>query len=155
MKRNPIYPLISICFLFLLAYSFFGPHVKYPAGRERVESFGDGSYQILRASSERKNLYSEKYSSCIINNVESVHERRGKAYIVGTDTINAGSVVYRLYAVIDTSENTIQLCIIPPDSTAPDLHIYCLDEMVTNGDAVVYASLDDFSEEDRLVFQNM
>lgn len=155
MKRNPIYPLISICFLFLLAYSFFGPQVKYPAGRDTVESFGDGSYQILRASSERKDLYSEKYSSCIINNVESVHERRGKAYIAGTDTINAGSAVYRLYAVIDTSENTLQLCIIPPDSAAPDLRISRLDEMVTNGDAVVFTSLDDFSEEDRLVFQSI
>ncbi len=155
MKRNPIYPLISICFLFFLAYSFFGPHVKYPEGRDTVQSYGDGSYQILRASSERKNLHSEKYNSSMIDNVEFVHERRGKAYIAGTDSVSAGSAEYRLYAVIDTSENTLQLCIIPPDSAAPDLHIYRLDEMVTNGDVIVFTSLDDFPEEDRLVFQNM
>ncbi len=90
-----------------------------------------------------------------INNVESVHERRGKAYIAGTDSVSAGSAEYRLYVVINTSENTLRLCVIPPDSAAPDLRIFRLDEMVTNGDTVVYTSLDDFSEEDRLVFQNM
>ncbi len=67
MKRNPIYPLISICFLILLVNSCLGPHVKYPSGFDTVQSFGDGSYQILRG--EQKSLYSEKYSSCIINNV--------------------------------------------------------------------------------------
>lgn len=150
MKRNPIYPLIFLCFLVLLVSSIFGPQVKYPAGRDTVESFGDGSYQILRTSSERKILHSEKYNSSMIDNVEFAHQRRGKAYVAG-----AGSAQYRLYAVIDTSENTIQLCIIPPDSAAPDLQIYRLDEMAANRDAVVCTSLDDFSEEDRLVFQNI
>lgn len=152
MKRNPVYPLIFLCFLVLLANSFFGPHVKYPSGRDTVESFGDGSYQILR--SKRESLHSEKYNSCMIDNVEFVHQRRGRAYIAGS-TAGAGSAQYRLYAVINTSENTIRLCILPPDSAAPDLHIYRLDEMVANGDAIVCKSLDDFSEEDRLVFQGM
>jgi len=148
MKRNPIYPLISICFLILLAYSVFGPHIKYPAGRDTVESFGDGSFQVLRG--EGKGLFSEKYNNCLIDNVEFVRRHRGKAYVTGT-----GLAKYQMCAVIDTAANTIQLCAILPDPAVPNLHILRLDEMVANGDAVIYTSLDDFSEEDRLVFQKM
>lgn len=164
MKRNPIYPLIFLCFLVLLAHFCFGTHIKYPEGKDTVMSFGDGSFQILR-SMDRKNLcfFSEKYQSCIIRDVEHAQELKGKAYITGSSEIvyvsdDASveySYSYQLYVVVNTTENTMQLCAISLDTSAPEIYISYLDEMIKSGKAVVYAGLKDFSEEDRLVFQNM
>lgn len=164
MKRRPIYPLIFLCFLVLLAHSCSGTHIKYPAGKDTVMSFGDGSFQILR-SMYHKSLwfFSEKYQCGIIDDVERVQELKGKAYITGssgTTYVSDDASVeyissYQLYVVVNTTENTMQLCAIPLDTSAPEIYISYLDEMIKAGKAVVYAGLKDFSEEDRLVFQNM
>ncbi len=164
MKRKPIYPLIFLCFLILLVHSCSGTHIKYPAGKDTVMSFGDGSFQILR-SMDRENLcfFSEEYQSCIIRDVEHAQELKGKAYITGssgTTYVSDDASVeyissYQLYVVVNTTENTMQLCAIPLDTSAPEIYISYLDEMIKSGKAVVYAGLKDFSEEDRLVFQNM
>lgn len=106
-------------------------------------------------------FFFEKYQSCIIRDVECIQEVNGKGYITGSSVIayvsDEASVEYRyqLYVVVNTAENTMQLCAISLDTSAPDIYISQLDNMIKTGDAVVYASLKDFSEEDQLIFEDM
>ncbi len=164
MRKFSICMLIFICLLGICMSSCSGEHIKYPEGKDTVMSFGDGSFQILR-SMDRKNLcfFSEKYQSCIIRDVEHTQELKGKAYITGSSEIvyvsdDASveySYSYQLYVVVNTTENTMQLCAISLDTSAPEIYISYLDEMIKSGKAVVYADLKDFSEEDRLIFEEM
>ncbi len=165
MKKFSICMLIFICFLGICMSSCSGEHIKYPEGKDTVMSFGDGSFQIVRSMYNNKILvfFSEKYQSNIIRDVEHTQELEGKAYITGSsgivyvsdDASVEHSYSYQLYVVVNTTENTMQLCAIPLDASAPEIYISHLDEMMKDGSAVVYAGLEDFSEEDRLIFEEM
>lgn len=90
-----------------------------------------------------------------------MQETNGKAYITGFTVLEYGSAGapveynYQLYVVVNTINNTMQLCAILPDSSAPEIYISQLDDMIKNGDAIVLTSLTDFSKEDQLVFNRM
>lgn len=160
MKKIMLVLLIAICILGIWVHLCSGNRVKYPAGIDTVQSFGDGSFQISR-SDVHISLFSEKYLSCIIRDVNHVQETKGKAYITGYTVLEYSSdgapveYNYELYVVVNTDNNTMQLCAIPPDSSAPEIFISQLDDMIENGDVIVHASLMDFFEEDQLVFRSM
>lgn len=56
---------------------------------------------------------------------------------------------------LNTIENIMLLCTILLETSAPEIYISQLDNMIKAGNAVVYASLKDFSEEDQLIFEDM
>lgn len=136
---------------------------KYLSGKDTIESYGDGTHQLLRHG-EKQSLYTFKYNTCIIEYVNAIQEYNGKVYAIGayTDTIEnineeSIEIIYRLYAVVDLQNNHVQFCASPNNdyyilSTEPP---FIHEDMIVNGDATVYESVTDFSAEDWAVFQSM
>lgn len=48
MKKELLVSLVAICILGIWVHACSSNRVKYPAGIDTVQSFGDGSFQISR-----------------------------------------------------------------------------------------------------------
>lgn len=136
-----------------------GNNIKYPAGKDIIESFGDGTYQI--SSGNNKSLFNVEYSSCIIQQVEQFYETHKKVYVIGSTTqeyiVDESKVErrYKIYAVIELQDNTMTLCTIPTNSLYPDIFIYRLYEMIDNCNITLISDLSALPDEDLKVFQEM
>ena len=140
----------------LLANILLGNSTKYPAGKDTIETFGDGTYQISSGSTD--SLFNEKYGSCIIQKVEKFREVNQKVYLLGSTTQEhvAGEAKvecgYKIYSLIELEDNTMTLCVIPNYAFCPEIYIYRFDEMLDNCDVQFVSALSEFSDEDYSVF---
>lgn len=166
--RHKMKKTICVILVLLVGYVVIAnamrPEIKYPAGRDTVESFGDGTYQIaiLHAKTGHYNiLYNEEYKTKIIPYVEQFFTTKDRAYIVGNGSWSVAEgetlteYTYEIYAVIELKSNMLTLCVIPDSSLAPDMYYGQLDEMIKNGDIQLLNQLTDFSNEDRAVFEGL
>ena len=163
MKKAVFFFLVFVVVLFLVANAM-QPEIKYPAGKDTKESFGDGTYQIatIHASSGYYEiLYNCEYRTRIIPYVEQFCLTKERAYIIGNcsrnvvDGENVIKYTYELYVAIELRTNQLTLCVIPNSSSAPDMDIAYLDEMIKNGDLRLVSQLTDFSEADQSVFEEL
>ena len=160
MKRSFALFLVLIlsCLLFV---SCKETAVKYPAWKDTVELFGDGTYQIVRGNFEGKEQKSLSFSPAgvgLIPEVKSYCEQNGRVYLTGVDEgyyISGKKVSWKfeVYAVIDLSNNHIQICAVPEiaseyefdiDSTAMD-----------TGLITTLGSFSDFSTSDRTILETL
>lgn len=145
--------LVTFC---LLSNIFLGNSTKYPVGKDTIESFGDGTYQISSGSTD--SLFNEKYGSCIIQKVEKFREVNQKVYLLGSTTqehvVGEAKVEcgYKIYSLIELEDNTMTLCVIPNNAFCPEIYIYRFDEMLDNCDVQFVSVLSEFSDEDYSVF---
>lgn len=159
MKRIILWTFCCLGVVFIFVSCLSGNRIKYPAGKDTVQSFGDGTYQISSGSCE--SLFNEEYHNCIIQKVNKIHQTGTNVYIIGTNTqktiVDDAEVgqSYKMYAVIELQDNMLMLCAIPANPLYPDVFIVNLDEMLDNGDVVVISELSGFSHEDFSVFQEM
>ena len=159
----------TICVLLVLLVGYvvianaMRPEIKYPAGRDTKESFGDGTYQILTGRTAEglymEGLHNCEYHSWIIPQVENFRITNGRVYVAGNGSRSFSEnevlteYTYEIYAVIELESNTLALCVIPDSSLAPDMYYGQLDEMIKNGDIRWLNQFADFSNEDRAVFE--
>lgn len=159
MKRRILWIICLLIVIVSLVNCFRGNNIKYPSGKDTIESFGDGTYQISSGSYE--SLFNEEYGSCIIQQVKKFYQTDKKVYIVGKTTQESFSDEtklersYKMYAVIDLPTNNMMLCSIPDDLSYQEVYIYRLDEMVGNCDVALISDLSAFSDEDFQVFQEI
>lgn len=168
MKKT-IFVILALLVVFLLLANDIRPKILYPAGRDTVESFGDGTYQILSGQTEeglrKETLYNCKYDVVIIPRVQHFQITNGKVYVTGKsieyytyDGVDIGCT-YERYAVIEMETNKLTLCMIPDSASSVDagLDVYTrlMDEMVNNGDVQFLSQLTDFSQEDQSVFEEL
>ena len=151
-----------LCFLTALIFCvnrFSGSSIKYPSGKDTIESFGDGTYQI--SSGNSNGLFNEKYGNCIIQNVDKFHITDEKIYVIGSTEQNAvvdGVEIkrsYIIYSVIELENNTMELFCVPNNPLHPNVFIVRLDEMIENCDVRLLSFLSDFSAKDLTVFHEM
>lgn len=166
MKKAALVILVLLIVYLLLANAM-RPKVLYPAGRDTVESFGDGTYQIFSGHTADglriETLYNCKYDVVIIPQVEHFQIANGKVYVTGKSiayyTYDGVDIecTYEHYAVIEIETNKLTLCICPDSASSVDagLDIYTrlLDEMINNGDVQLMSQLTGFSKEDQSVFE--
>ncbi len=130
-------------------------NAKYPAGKDTKKSYGDGTFQLL-SSAEHEALSYEKYGSIILENVISSCETKGKLYAIGSEMQGfSNQYHYMVYMVVDLRSNTMQICPVTEEIYNRSFYTYRLDEMIDNGDAVLYGSLTDFAEEDYQILAEM
>lgn len=163
LTRHKMKKTICVLLILLIVYVVIAnamrPEILYPAGFDTIESFGDGTYQVL--SGETDCLYNCKYDSSIISSVEHFRIKNGKVYVTGNSiqhhTYDEAVIkyTYELYAVIEMENNHLTLCVIPDSSSAPGIYIPWLEEMTKNGDIQLLSQLTDFSNEDRAAFDGL
>lgn len=164
MNKKLFLCLSCLVLLVFVACNSHGKEIKYPAGKDTKESFGDGTYQIATGHTStgyREILYNFEYKTSIIPYVEQFRATKERAYIIGNgsrnvvDGENLIKYTYELYAVIETEINQLTLCIIPDSASAPDMYIAHLDEMIKNGDLRLVSQLTDFSAADQSIFEEL
>ena len=157
--RRMLWILCFLIVIVLFGNCLPGNNIKYPAGKDTIESFGDGTYQISSGSNE--SLFNEEYGSCIMQQVSEFYETEKKVYIIGITTqeffVDEAKVErsYKMYAVLELQNNTMTLCPIPADQSYPEVYIYRLNEMIDNCDIALVSDLSAFSDEDFLTFQEI
>ena len=149
MKKSVKYTLLMVFVCVWCVCAGCGSvKVKYPAGRDTRESYGDGTFQLL---SLRKTgplyLSNEAYNSIVLCDVQGVRESDGMLYAIGS----AGQC--KVYFSADLSTCRMYLCAVPQDGE--EFYINRLDEMEKNGDAVCYSSLAEFPEAAREAFEEI
>ena len=163
MIKKAILVILVLLIVYLLLANAIRPKILYPAGRDTVESFNDGTYQILSGQTEDglriESLYNCKYNALIIQQVEDFRVTNGKVYVTGNSiqyfTSDKADIkcTYEIIAVIEIETNRLMLCVIPDSSTDRGIYIRFLDEMINNGEAQLLSQLTDFSQEDQSVFE--
>ena len=163
MKKAVFFAVALVVALCLIANAM-QPDIKYPAGKDTEESFGDGTYQIIAGHTStgyRKDLYNCKYKTSIIPYVEQFQVTKERAYIIGNGSWNVSDgenlikYTYELYAAIEIGSNQLTLCVIPDSVSSPDMYIAHLDEMIKNGDLRLVSQLTDFSDADQSIFEEL
>ncbi len=164
MKKT-IFLILILLVVYLVLTNAMRPKILYPAGRDTVESFGDGTYQILSVRPSEglrwECLHNCKYNTRIIQQVEDFKIMNGKVYVTGNANRHIASgeanikCTYELLAVIEIDTNQLMLYVNPDSSTDRDIYIYRLDEMIKNGDVQLLSQLTDFSKEDQSVFEEL
>lgn len=137
VKKSIYWICIVLLFLTVWAISPRKNNIRYPAGRDTVESFGDGTYQILSGTCDV--LSNEKYGNCIIERVYEFCESSDKVYVIGSPVHGYvdgyipnsadGECLDTIYAIIELQDNTMQLYLRTEDPSK-HISIYRLEEMV-------------------------
>ncbi|GMB07384.1 hypothetical protein [Thermolongibacillus altinsuensis] len=87
MKKLMISLLITVTLISLFVCQ--SKDYKYEPGKDTVDIFGDGTYQILRIVDENlkehKSLYNNEKQESIIENVLNYKEHKSLLYVVGDD----------------------------------------------------------------------
>lgn len=134
--------------------------IVYPSGRDTLESFGDGTYQLIRVAG-CEGLGSAKYHTGIIDQVNQIKQTTDKVYVIGSEVWEIevdGETVeccYTIYVVISLCDNTMQICIVPEYPFAPDVHIHRMKKMIENNDAQRLDKFTDFSDADQMEFNEL
>lgn len=159
--------VVLVLVFFLIAVTSCGlrEKSKYPSGKDTIESYGDGTFQLVRIDPAigvfYKALSFEKYHSVVIAHVDNVKRVDGKVYFLGHEdsqyVTDQGIVDVRhtIYAVLELKSNTIQYCAVSDYPLAEAIYISRQDEMVQNEDMVFLDSLSDFSDEDENVLRSI
>lgn len=165
--KKAILVILVLLIVYVLLANAMRSEILYPAGKDTVESFGDGIYQILSGQTaeglRKETLYNCKYDVVIIPQVERFQITNGKVYVIGKSNghyIYDGNDIectYKHYSVIEIETNRLTLCMVPENSSGLDagLDVYSrlLDGMIQNGDAQMLGQLTDFPKEDQSFFE--
>lgn len=159
MKRYVL--LFSAFLVCLLLVCCTGIKKQHPEGKDTVESFGDGTYQIVRGNFEDKECVGLSFSPTgvhLIPEVKTYQEKNGCVYLVGVDEgyyVSGKKVSWKfaVYAVIDLSNNHIEICAIPEIDSE---YIFRISQAALDtGLITILEDYSAFSQKDRLVLDAM
>ena len=141
--------LISVCVAYL-----FKPDkkIKYDSGKDTVESFGDGEYQLLRGSGTSVGLFNCQYHIEAVKFIDKWTEQDDNIYLVGTYPISFSEIA-DVKVKISLPDNTMYYY--SENIPFEQLHIPYSDEMIENNKLITVEKYDYFSDEDRAVFESL
>lgn len=77
--------LIIILILYLFYFIVFACNDGYLSGRDTVESYVNGRFQIIRSNTDAKSLYDLKEVKALIPHIKKYYEDEDNVYIIGKD----------------------------------------------------------------------
>ena len=77
--------LIIILILYLFYFIVFVCNDGYLSGRDTVESYVNGRFQIIRSNTDAKSLYDLKEVKALIPHIKKYYEDEDNVYIIGED----------------------------------------------------------------------
>ncbi len=130
------------------------PKAKYPPGRDTVESFGDGTYQLQKSNSGlvlRNCAYRFEVASKVIAHKCS----GGTLYVIGLTSVYVSSQVsdYILYAEISLDSYALKVCLPPEAGEKYTDRIF--QKMADDGKAILLSDFSQFSSESQAVFAKL
>lgn len=139
--KTRVIPVILIIYLILLCGSSCSK-VKYPSGRDTVESYGDGTFQIVGRNPSGL-LYAGE-GAPLISCVDQCYEAGDIVYIFGHERYQNENIIY---GVIYADSNTIQVHFTEE---------VFLDDRLTGTPSIVFVQhFSDFSKDVQEIFEKM
>lgn len=96
--------MVVLVILMIILYIASCSNVKYPSGIDTVESYGDGTFQIVGRNPSGL-LYAGE-GAPLISCVDRYYEAGNTVYIFGHEQHHNEN---KIYGIIDTDSNTIQV----------------------------------------------
>ena len=137
-KRS--YRLFVLVLVVCLLTGCGNENYKYAPGRDTLEIYGDGTFQLLKGPDE-KGLFYCPTGHCEIPNITQTWEMRDEVYFIGNynDETNA-------YGILSAKENTLQLCL------EDGYRKYVSKEGIESGDIILLPDFASFTPEEQSVF---
>lgn len=147
-------PILSVI-LILMGIDSLIPKNKYDIGRDTHEAYCSAKYQILRGPDDDFCLYDEKYRECIVQDVIDYKETKEKVYIYGQDPCSSISsrTHYDIYLFIDKEKEQITIWLY--SKRQAEMLMPKGKKMRSERDLIILDSYEEFSEEDRKVFDTL
>ena len=147
--RKKLLIIVLICALLVLPRLCGNSEIKHSPGRDTVNLFGDGSFQMLKGADKSIGLFHYSGGGPIIGTVENFCEVERKVYVVGY------LCDLKQYGLINLDTNKIYLCMENRESGIEvNSSPYLSDSLIENGTIVVQSYLD-FSETDWAIFAKL
>lgn len=116
----------------------------YDSGKDTIETFGDGTYQLLHQVKNKvnvKNLTNCKYNQCVMTEVNQWQEFDDYIYFVGH------YYEYETYCILDTNNNQLKYYIDLPKGEEINM-VYSYD-MQQNNELIFLSEFEDFSQSEK------
>ena len=123
--------------------------MKYDVGKDSIASYGDGTYQIIHQTIDNKTvevLTNCKHNQCVMTEIEKYTEKAEYVYFMGS--YHNKEVLCRLNIVNN------MLSYFAEDNGEELIMVY-INNLIEDKQIEIYNSLNNFSEEDILVFEEM
>ncbi len=140
VKYRIIAGVLLIIMVLPLLLAGCGPAPKYSGGKDTVDLYGDGTFQICRGSDHWSLIYSPTGSG-IIDDITAHWHMGNYVYVIGHNYYN-----YKAYGVINESENTLRLCWVDT------YREYVPDQAIESGDIVLVPDFMSFTEKEQEQF---
>ncbi len=126
--------------------------IKYPSGRDTIQSYGDGTYQLLHGDT-KDGLFDSRYHTAVIDQVSHIEQKDKFVYAIGYITDREAGVKIKVFARIDTEKNQILYC--PQTEQFDNLPLFNAYDMMQKQELILLTDYNKFSAEDKEMFQNI
>lgn len=142
--------ILFILFALILCLSGCKNNLIYEQGKDTVNAYGDGTYQILHQridAQEYKILSNCKYNQCVLTEIDSYKSVGDDAYFIGKYYTS------RVWCRLSISENLLLYYI--EDNEKEDFTMIYLNDMQADNQIKLLSSYEEFSENDRRIFEEL
>lgn len=125
-------------------------NLKYEEGKDTICSYGNGTYQVLHhddGKQKLKLLMNCKYNQCVLTQIDAYKNVENDAYFVGK------YYTQKVWCKL-TADNNCLYYYVESDTDNELIMIY-LNDMQNDNQIVILSSFDEFSKEDRRMFDSM
>lgn len=115
--------------------------------KDSVASYGDGTYQIMHQSVDNKSveiLTNCKHNQCVMTEIEKHIEENEYVYFIG-NYYNK-----KVFCKLNITNNMLSYFV---ENNGENLIMVYMDDMLEDKQIEIYKSVDDFSQEDRAIFE--
>ena len=126
-----------------------GNGLDYSQGKDSKAAFGNGNYQILhgyRNNEEINTLYNCKHKQEVVTHVENYVEKENHVFFVGHFRKQ------KVFCKLNVENNLISYYVEENGDEYFDIEF---ESVIEDNQIELLSSFDDFSEEDRLVFESL
>ncbi len=134
----------------LMCVSACNGDLQYEEGKDTVCAYGNGTYQVLHhndGKQEIKLLMNCKYNQCVLTQIDAYQNIENIAYFVGE------YYTQKVWCKLSVDNNCLYYYV---ENGADDEFIMVyLTDMQNDNQIVILSSFDEFSEEDREIFNGI
>ena len=126
-----------------------GDGLDYSRGKDSKAAFGNGNYQILhgyRNNEEINTLYNCKHKQEVVTHVENYVEKENHVFFVGHFRKQ------KVFCKLNVETNLLSYYV---EENGDEFFMAGIEKLIEDNQIELLSSFDDFSEEDRLVFESL
>ncbi len=144
-----IITIISIL-IYLWMSNSYNDKIKYDSWKDTIESFGDGTYQVMHQVIDEKpieQLTNIKHKQCVITDITRYKVINSTGYFMGKYHN------LKVYAVLDIKNNLLKYCVDKSDNE--DLMMVYLNKMLEDKQIELVESYSNFTELEQSIFEQL